>query len=81
MERGQRAVQECVDTEGFGPWPMKADVLHVQHPGRGPGAHSSMRLHLDNCREENGALRVIPGSHLHGRIPEGMRSFSEAHEA
>ena len=30
----------------------------------------SVRVHLDSCGEENGALRVIPGSHLHGRIPE-----------
>jgi hypothetical protein len=26
----------------------------------------AVRLHLDECREENGALRVIPGSHRRG---------------
>jgi hypothetical protein len=30
----------------------------------------SVRLHLDECNEENGALRVIPGSHHRGRTPE-----------
>ena len=50
---------------------MKADVLHVQPPAEVLEHMVSVRLHLDNCGEENGALRVIPGSHLHGRVPEG----------
>ena len=29
------AVQERVESEGFGPWSMKADVLHVQPPAEG----------------------------------------------
>ncbi len=64
------AVEERVETEGFGPWSMKADVLHVQPPAEVLEHMVSVRLHLDNCGEENAALRVIPGSHLHGRIPE-----------
>ncbi len=64
------AVQERVEAEGFGPWSMKADVLHVQPPAGVLEHMVSVRLHLDNCGEENGALRVIPSSHLHGRIPE-----------
>ena len=64
------AVQERVETEGFGPWSMKADVLHVQPPAEILEHMVSVRLHLDNCGEENGALRVLPGSHLCGRIPE-----------
>lgn len=64
------AVQERVEAEGFGPWSMKSDVLHVQPPAEVLEHMVSVRLHLDNCGEENGALRVIPGSHLHGRIPE-----------
>ncbi len=64
------AVQERVEAEGFGPWSMKADVLHVQPSAEVLEHMISVRLHLDNCGEENGALRVISGSHLHGRIPE-----------
>jgi hypothetical protein len=64
------AVQERVEAEGFGPWSIKADVLHVQPPGEVLEHMISVRLHLDNCGEKNGALRVIPGSHLQGRIPE-----------
>lgn len=64
------AVQHRVEAEGFGPWSMKADVLHVQPPAKVLEHMVSVRLHLDRCGEENGALRVIPGSHLHGRVPE-----------
>jgi hypothetical protein len=31
----------------------------------------AIRLHLDDCREENGALRVIPGSHRRGVLAPG----------
>jgi hypothetical protein len=31
----------------------------------------AIRLHLDECREENGALRVIPGSHRRGVLAPG----------
>lgn len=64
------AVQDRIEVKGFGPWSMKADVLHVQPPAAILEHMLSLRFHLDRCEEENGALRVIPGSHLHGRIPE-----------
>ncbi len=64
------AVKDRVEAEGFGPWSTKAGVLHVQPPASVLEHMITVRLHLDDCGEENGALRVIPGSHLHGRIPE-----------
>jgi len=64
------AVQERIETEGFGPWSIKADILHVQPPAHILENMLSVRLHLDPCHAENGALRVIPGSHRQGRIPE-----------
>lgn len=64
------AVQEKVEAAGFGPWSVKADVLHVQPPASVLENMLSVRVHIDDCTEENGALRVIPGSHRHGRIPE-----------
>jgi ectoine hydroxylase-related dioxygenase (phytanoyl-CoA dioxygenase family) len=64
------AIQEKVEAKGFGPWSTKADVLHVQPPAYVLEQMISVRLHLDPCGEANGALRVIPGSHLQGRIPE-----------
>jgi ectoine hydroxylase-related dioxygenase (phytanoyl-CoA dioxygenase family) len=64
------AVQDRIEIDGFGPWSIKADLLHVQPPAVVLENMLSVRLHLDACGEENGALRVIPGSHRHGRIPE-----------
>ncbi len=64
------AVQERIETEGYGPWSIKADVLHVQPPAEVLEHMISVRLHLDPCGEENGALRVLSGSHTSGRISD-----------
>jgi hypothetical protein len=68
------AVRERIEVEGFGPWSIKADVLHVQPPSDVLEKMISVRLHLDDCTAENGALRVISGSHLRGRISESAIS-------
>lgn len=64
------AVQERFEVDGFGPWTTKAGVLHVQPPAYVLENMLSVRIHLDACDEENGALRVVPGSHRRGRVPE-----------
>lgn len=64
------AVADKREVEGFGPWSSKAGVLHVQPPAYVLENMISIRIHLDSCGTENGALKVIPGSHRHGRIPE-----------
>jgi ectoine hydroxylase-related dioxygenase (phytanoyl-CoA dioxygenase family) len=62
------AVQEKSDAKGFGPWSEKKGVLHVQPPVEILEGMLALRLHLDDCDESNAPLRVIPGSHLHGRM-------------
>jgi ectoine hydroxylase-related dioxygenase (phytanoyl-CoA dioxygenase family) len=32
----------------------------------------SVRIHLDDCPATNGALRVIPGSHMEGKLDESI---------
>jgi len=64
------AVAERVDIDGFGPWSVKSGVLHVQPPRWVLEGMLSVRLHLDDCREDNGPLRVVPHTHTMGRIPE-----------
>ncbi|MFT4114089.1 phytanoyl-CoA dioxygenase family protein [Silvibacterium sp.] len=64
------AVQERMDAEGFGPWSIKAGIVHVQPPVSILEQMVAVRIHLDDCSHDNGPLRVIPGSHRFGRIPE-----------
>jgi ectoine hydroxylase-related dioxygenase (phytanoyl-CoA dioxygenase family) len=61
-------VEQRVNVEGFGPWTEKAGVRHVQAPVDVLEGMLAMRIHLDDCSEASGALRVLPGSHLHGRL-------------
>ena len=62
------AVRGRAEVEGFGPWSLKAGVQHVQPPARVLEGLLAVRLHLDDCGDSNGPLRVLPGSHLYGRL-------------
>lgn len=61
-------VRERIDTEGYGPWSVKQGIPHVQPPTEVLNGMMTVRVHLDPCPANNGALRVIPGSHRLGRI-------------
>jgi len=62
------AAKAKVDVPGYGPWSVKAGVPHVQPPVEVLSSMLTVRLHLDPCRTENGALRVMPGSHRAARL-------------
>lgn len=62
------AVRAKADVPGFGPWSVKAGIPHVQPPAEVLSSMLAVRLHLDPCRTENGALRVLPGSHHAARL-------------
>ena len=66
------AVGQRVEADSFGPWSMKSGVLHVQPPAGVLERMISVRLHLDDCPAENGALRVIAGSHRDGKVSERL---------
>jgi hypothetical protein len=53
---------------GFGPWSTKDGIPHVQPPVELLQQMLTVRLHLDDASETNGALRVLPGSHRRGRL-------------
>lgn len=61
-------VQEKRDIPGYGPWSVKEGVTHVQPPASLLEQMLTIRVHLDETPEGNGALRVIPGSHVSGRL-------------
>ena len=62
------AVAERIETAGYGPWSVKAGVPHVEAPGEILESMLTLRCHLDDCTRQNGALRVIPGSHRFGKL-------------
>lgn len=62
------AVRERHECEGYGPWSIKEETPHVQPPLALLERMVTMRLHLDATPAENGALKVVPGSHRLGRI-------------
>jgi hypothetical protein len=64
------AVRERLEVEGFHGWSIKEGVLHAQAPAGILEQMVAIRLHLDDCPEDNGALRVLPGSHRDGKLDE-----------
>ncbi|NVO31140.1 phytanoyl-CoA dioxygenase family protein [Hymenobacter lapidiphilus] len=63
------AVNQRQDLPGYGPWSRKNDETTVLPPAEILTSIVTLRLHLDDCDATNGALRVVPGSHRHGVIP------------
>ena len=60
------SVNAKADLEGFGPWTIKQSQYAVQAPLQILEDNFTVRIHLDYTDENNGALKVIPGSHLKG---------------
>ena len=62
------AVAERRDVPRFGPWSVKAGVVHVQPPPEVLERMVAVRLHLDPCGADNGPVRVLPRSHRDGKL-------------
>ena len=62
------ALRARAEVTGFGPWSVKDGVPHVQPPVDLLEQMLTVRLHLDDADEANGALRVLPGTHRLGRL-------------
>jgi ectoine hydroxylase-related dioxygenase (phytanoyl-CoA dioxygenase family) len=60
------SVQEKFDDPEYSPWSVKEGIHHVQPPIAILNNMVTARLHLDDCNEQNGALKVIPRSHDKG---------------
>lgn len=53
-----------LELDNFGPWTKKQNQFAVQPPINILENITTIRIHLDNTDENNGALKVIPKSHL-----------------
>ena len=62
------AVAEQIETPGFTGWSIKDETVHVHPPWGILESMVAIRLHLDDCDASNGALKVLPGTHRHGKL-------------
>lgn len=62
------AVKDRRAVAGFGPWTLKAGIHHAYSPADLLARMVTIRLHLDACGPESGPMRVLRGSHVHGRL-------------
>lgn len=63
------SVRERHEVPGFSPWSTKDDLLHVAPPISVLEGMVTLRLHLDDCDEDNAPLTVALGSHRIGLVP------------
>lgn len=62
------AVHQRIDAPGFDGWTKKAGVSCVRPPAEIMERMRTIRLHLDDCGEQQGALKVLPGTHRLQRL-------------
>jgi ectoine hydroxylase-related dioxygenase (phytanoyl-CoA dioxygenase family) len=60
------SVDKKIELPSFSNWTTKQHQFAVQPPIRYLESIVTVRIHLDDTDEHNGALRVIPGSHQKG---------------
>lgn len=60
------SVDKKMELEGFQSWTTKQDQFAVQPPLDFLQNILTVRIHLDETNENNGALKVVPKSHLKG---------------
>ncbi|MCW3118163.1 MAG: phytanoyl-CoA dioxygenase [Chitinophagaceae bacterium] len=60
------SVAEKIEMAGFSSWTVKQNQFAVQPPRDTLENNFTIRIHLDDTDEHNGALKVIPKSHLKG---------------
>ncbi|MBO6516553.1 MAG: phytanoyl-CoA dioxygenase family protein [Bacteroidia bacterium] len=68
------SVQRRIDTPGYKNWTKKQGYTSVQPPLAILENTVTLRLHLDQTNDTNGALYVVPESHRKGVFPSNMMS-------
>jgi ectoine hydroxylase-related dioxygenase (phytanoyl-CoA dioxygenase family) len=63
-------LRERKDVSGWGPWSIKEGVICAHAPASALEQVLAIRVHLDDSTEENGPLRVLPGSHTNGVLSD-----------
>jgi ectoine hydroxylase-related dioxygenase (phytanoyl-CoA dioxygenase family) len=74
------SVDKKVDIVNFGPWTVKQNQFAVQPPLNILEDNFTIRIHLDDTTEKNGALKVIPASHRKGIYRPEMIDWQQESE-
>lgn len=75
------AVSEKFEENGWGPWSIKDEILHVQPPVSVLEEMVTFRIHLDDTCLENGCLKVLPNSHKLGILDSSaIKEYTQSHE-
>lgn len=70
------------DIANWGPWSFKDGVHHVQPDISVLNQMITLRIHLDDSDNNNGCLKVIPKSHMHGILTqEQIAQITASHTA
>jgi phytanoyl-CoA dioxygenase PhyH len=73
-------VKERVESPECSGWTEKEGHLYVQPPVSVLERLVAVRVHVDDCPAENGALRVVPHSHMEGRVdPSQAEALRQRH--
>jgi ectoine hydroxylase-related dioxygenase (phytanoyl-CoA dioxygenase family) len=59
-----------LEAKGWGPWSEKAGAIYAHAPAWALSRVIALRVHLDASNDDNGPLRVIPGSHVNGVLTD-----------
>lgn len=74
-------LESIFDAPDWGPWSRKVGIVYAHAPTWALERIVALRVHLDACRSENGPLRVYPGSHQLGVLPDAkVIAYAAAHE-
>lgn len=74
------SVDKKIDVEGFSNWTLKQNQFSVQPKKEILDTIFTIRIHLDDTNEENGALKVIPNSHKEGVVRLDTFDFQNSEE-
>lgn len=58
------SVDKKIEIQNFGPWTTKQNQFAVQPPIEFLENITTIRIHLDDTDENNGALKIVPKSHV-----------------
>jgi len=61
-------VENRIDEPGFLNWTVKLGTDYVEPPLDVLANLVALRVHVDECSANNGALAIVPGSHLRGKL-------------